>query len=123
MSLLSDFDLEKTFIEAHPVLPDIRFEALQQLLPNIEKQMSRKGATLLKLWQDYQSVHKPAYSYTQFRKYYHFYSKRVRPVMHMDHKAGDKMYIDFAGEKLSITDKDSGEVQEVEVFAAILGCS
>src|SRR3954468_23556020 len=47
VSLLSDFDLEKTFIESHPVLPDKRFEALQQLLPNIEKQMSRKGATLL----------------------------------------------------------------------------
>ena len=41
----------------------------------------------------------------------------------MNHKAGDKVYIDFAGEKLSITDKDSGEIQDVEVFAAILGCS
>ena len=35
----------------------------------------------------------------------------------------DKMYIDFAGEKLSIVDKETGEVTEVEVFAAILGCS
>ncbi len=43
--------------------------------------------------------------------------------MHIEHKAGDKMYIDFAGEKLSITDNESGEVILVEVFAAILGCS
>lgn len=41
----------------------------------------------------------------------------------MEHKAGDKMYIDFAGEKLSITDKHTGEVQNMEVFVAILGCS
>jgi len=41
----------------------------------------------------------------------------------MDHKAVDKMYIDFAGEKLSITDKETGEIQPVEVFIAILGCS
>jgi transposase len=43
--------------------------------------------------------------------------------MHIEHKAGDKMYIDFAGEKLSTTDKETGELHEVEVFAAILGCS
>lgn len=43
--------------------------------------------------------------------------------MHMEHKAGDKMYVDFAGEKLSITDQQTGEVQYVEVFVAILGCS
>ena len=51
------------------------------------------------------------------------YAKRVKPVMHMEHKVGDKMYIDFASEKLSIVDKDTGEVTEVEVFAVILGCS
>lgn len=43
--------------------------------------------------------------------------------MHLEHKAGDKMYIDYAGEKLSITDKDTGELQLLEVFIAILGCS
>jgi hypothetical protein len=36
--------------------------------------------------------------------------------MHMDHKAGDKLYVDFAGEKLSYTDKDTGEVIAVEVL-------
>lgn len=120
---LSDHELERLFVEPHPTLPDQRFERLQQLFPDIEKQMTRKGVTLLKLWQDYYGANQPAYQYTQFRKYYHFYSNRVKPVMHMEHKAGDKMYIDFAGEKLSIVDPDSGEVREVEVFAAILGCS
>ena len=44
-------------------------------------------------------------------------------MMYMEHKAGDKMYIDFAEEKLSITDQQSGEVQSLELFVAILGCS
>lgn len=48
---------------------------------------------------------------------------RVNPVMHMEHKAGDKLYVNFAGEKISFTDKQSGEIAEVEVFVAILGCS
>jgi transposase len=120
---LSDHELEKLFIEPNPKLPDERFERLQELLPEIEKQMSRKGVNLLQLWEQYAAANVPAYQYTQFKKYYHFYSNRVSPVMHMEHKAGDKMYIDFAGDKLSIVDKESGEIKEVEVFAAILGCS
>ena len=43
--------------------------------------------------------------------------------MHMEHKAGDKMFVDYAGEKLAIIDQKTGEEQPVEVFVAILGCS
>ena len=41
----------------------------------------------------------------------------------MEHKAGDKLYVDFAGDKLQIIDKQTGEIQNVEVFVAILGAS
>src|SRR5690606_35107354 len=43
--------------------------------------------------------------------------------MKMEHKAGDKMFVDFTGKKLQLVDKESGEIQDVEVFVAILGCS
>ena len=43
--------------------------------------------------------------------------------MHLEHKAGDKMFIDFAGDKLSIIDLDTGEIIPVEFFVAILPCS
>ena len=43
--------------------------------------------------------------------------------MHIEHKAGDKLYVDYAGEKLSIVDKETGELQKVEVFISILGAS
>jgi len=43
--------------------------------------------------------------------------------MHMNHKAGDKMFVDYAGEKLKIIDRETGKEQPVEVFVAILGCS
>ena len=43
--------------------------------------------------------------------------------MHIEHKAGDKMYVDYAGKKLQIVDKESGEITEVEVYVAILGAS
>ena len=41
--------------------------------------------------------------------------------MHINHKAGDKMYVDYAGKTLSIIDKNTGEIKEVQFFVAILG--
>ncbi|MWD30549.1 IS21 family transposase, partial [Aquicoccus sp. SCR17] len=45
------------------------------------------------------------------------------PVMHMEHKAGDKLFIDFTGKKLHIVDRETGELKELEVFVCILGSS
>jgi transposase len=123
LSLMSDQQLAEHFGQVEEQKSDPRFEKLQQLLPGIDKQLKRKGATLTLIWRDYKKDNPDGYAHTQFYRYFKQYANRVKPVMHIEHKAGDKMYIDFAGEKLSITDKDTGEVQEVEVFAAILGCS
>jgi transposase len=75
------------------------------------------------LWEAYRKEFPDGFQYTQFCFYYNQWKARVNPTMHLDHKAGDKLYVDFAGEKLSITDKESGEIIEVEVFVAILGAS
>ncbi|WP_245668144.1 IS21 family transposase [Flagellimonas zhangzhouensis] len=49
--------------------------------------------------------------------------KETSPVMHMEHKAGDKLFIDFTGKKLHIVDRDTGELKELEVFVCILRSS
>ncbi|SMP21944.1 hypothetical protein [Chryseobacterium profundimaris] len=43
--------------------------------------------------------------------------------MHIEHKAGDKLFVDYTGKKLHIIDKETGEQQEVEVFVSIFGAS
>ncbi len=124
LALMSDQQVAEVFGQVEAPKPDPpRFERLQQLLPDIDKQLKKKGATLTRIWRQYKVDDPDGYEHTQFYRYFKAYTNRVKPVMHIEHKAGDKMYIDFAGEKLSITDRDTGEVQEVEVFAAILGCS
>jgi transposase len=120
---MSDHALELLFGAEAPPPRDERFEELQLLLPDIEKQMKRKGMNITLQWEQYQAAHPGGYGIAQFYKHYRDFTGRIHPAMHMEHKAGDKVYIDFAGEKLCITDKDTGEVREVEVFAAILGCS
>lgn len=120
---MNDHDLEQVFCPSEAPTREERFEQLQALMPELEKQMKRKGMTIGILWQQYHEQYPDGYAITQFYKHYRHYIKRARPVMHMEHKAGDKVFIDFAGEKLVIVDSDSGELQQVEVFVAILGCS
>jgi transposase len=121
----SDHQLENIFTPAaeEPIKADHRFKHLQSLLPILEKQMKKKGMTLQKLWEEYIKEYPNGYKSTQFHHYYQQYAHRANPVMVMQHKAGDKMYIDFAGDKLSVVDPQTGVVKEVEVFIAILGCS
>lgn len=120
---LSDYELDMLFANLTDIQPDPRLVQLQTLLPAIEKQLKRPGYTLTRLWEAYKTEHPDGYGHTQFYKYYRLYANQVKPVMHIEHKAGDKMYIDFAGKKLHVTDIVTGEISEVEVFAAVLGCS
>lgn len=88
---MSDHELDLLFGYQEPAVKDERFEQLQSLLPDIEKQMKRKGMTINLLWQQYRTIYPHGYAITQFYKYYRHYAKRVQPVMHLEHKAGDKV--------------------------------
>ena len=100
---MSDHELNLLFGYTETAIKDERFEQLQGLLPNMEKQMKRKGMTVTLIWEQYRVTHPEGYAITQFYKYYRYFTRFAQPVMHIEHKAGDKMYIDFTGEKLSIT--------------------
>lgn len=123
IEVMNDHQLDSLFTPGQQAPPDERYEQLQQLLPDLEKQLKRKGVTRLQLWEEYIKKYPNAYGYSRFNQYILDYAGRANPVMRIEHKAGDKLFIDFAGEKLSIVDKETGEVQEVEVFVGILGCS
>lgn len=68
-------------------------------------------------------MHPDGYCLSQFKHYYTEWKGQMNPTMHMEHKAGDKLFVDFAGNKLKIIDRHSGEITDVEVFVAILGAS
>ena len=89
----------------------------------MERELKKVGVTVQHMWEQYIAVNPDGYRSSQFAHHYKEWSKRVNPVMHMNHKAGDKMYVDYAGKTLSIIDKDTGEIKEVQFFVAILGAS
>lgn len=123
VNAMTDHELNVMFGAVEEVKPDARYTALLKLLPEVEKQMKRKGMTLQKAWEHYRTLHPDGYQITQFYNHYRRYIRGANPVMHMEHKAGDKMFVDYGGDKLQIVDKSTGELREVELFAAILGCS
>jgi transposase len=100
-----------------------RYQVLHQKFAEFAKELKSPGVTLLRLWQEYREQHPQGYGYSQFCYYFQLWRSSSELTMHIDHKAGDKMFADFTGKKLHVVDRQTGELQEVEVFVAMLGAS
>ena len=120
---LSDKDLSSLLQDRTPLPANKRKEELEQLLPIYFKRLKRKGVTRKMLYEEYRQKYPDGYGISRFCDYLTQYQSANNIVMHLEHKAGDKLYIDFAGKRLSLIDKESGEAVPVEVFVAILPCS
>jgi transposase len=123
LEAMSDTELDQLFSIKEQKEPGKRLQELIELFPEIEKALKRKGVTKEAVWRKYYETHPDGYRETQFRNHYNQWSKHVNSSMHIEHKAGDKMYVDYAGQHLQIVNDSTGEIKNVEVFAAILGAS
>ena len=119
----SDQELDHLFGENLVPEPCERYKTLEPCFPTMEKELKKRGITRQILWERYIAEHPDGYKASQFKYHYQQWLKRSKPVMHIEHIAGDKMYIDFAGEKLHLVNKDTGEITNVEVFISVLGAS
>lgn len=123
INALSDSDLNELFVKPDEIASSKRLQTLFSLFPEIDKQLRKKGVTLKLLWEEYKTKHPDGAGRSQFNRHFSDWKARISPTMRMEHKAGDKLFIDFAGEKLHIKDQKTGAVRNVEVFVAILGAS
>ena len=100
-----------------------RYQQLSQYFPYFKKELLRPGATREVLWRDYLQKHPEGYRYTQFNQHFNTWLNQIKGSGKLEHRAGDKLYVDYTGKKLEIVDKQTGEVTQVEVFVGILPCS
>lgn len=119
----TDAELNQLFGKEESETLNPKQQALYGFFPYMEKQLRKQDITFTRMWQEYIEKHPDGYQSTQFREYYKRWSNKVNPAMHMVHKAGDKMFVDYAGKTLQVTDMDTGEITEVQFFVAILGAS
>ena len=123
INILCDKDLEDLFVKPESPPVNLKLATLFNLFPSMDKELKKRGVTRQMLWAEYKQTHIDGVGRSQFNFYFAKWKAQVNPTMRMEHKVGDKLYVDFAGDKLKIVDKQTGEIQEVEVFVAILGAS
>ncbi len=90
---------------------------------SLHAERRKPGVTLELLHLEYLEQHPAGYRYTQFCEFYRRWLQRRGLSMRQVHRAGAKLFVDYAGQKPTIIDATTGEVIAVEVFVAVLGAS
>ena len=109
---------EKNNQSANPM-----YEALAKDFSYYEKELARVGVTLYLLWEEYKERNSGGFSYSRFCHHYRMWEGKLKAGMHIEHKAGDLLYVDFTGKKMHWVDAGTGEVINAEIFVTIMGAS
>ena len=97
------------------VVPDWRY---------VHQELRRKGVTLMLLWREYKEAHPDdGYQYSRYCELYEDFEKKLDVVMRQVHRAGEKVFVDWSGDGIPITDPATGEEWEADLFVAVLGAS
>jgi transposase len=91
----------------------------------IHRELRRPGVTLQLLWEEYVEAHgaEASYRYTQFCQLYRDYAGQLKRSMRQEHRAGEKLFADYAGQTLPILDPAGGPASAAHIFVAVLGAS
>ena len=89
----------------------------------VHRELKRKGVTLQLLWDEYKAAHPNGYQYSTFRLHFRRWRNRLDVVMRQDHRAGEKLFVDYAGQTASVIDRETGEVRPAQLFVAVMGAS
>lgn len=113
-------ELRKKLFPSSTAHPGYRMPEYEKVF----KEMQKPGTTLNLLWIEYceecrKSGELP-YQSTQFNKYYADYVHKTKATMHLEHKPGQNMQVDWAGDTMGLKDTDNGDIVPVYLFVAVL---
>lgn len=121
-------DLDQAALEARLFAPTSS-KAVTRPLPDwatVHRELQRKGGTLELLWQEYKRTHPdgtPCYQYTRFCILYRAWAAQLDPVLRQEHKAGEKAFVDYAGQTIDVVEPATGEIRDAQLFVGVLGAS
>lgn len=118
-------DLDETTLEAR-LYPGNQANTSRRPEPDmalVHRELKRKGVTLQLLWFEYKGQHPDGYQYSQFCERYREFCGHLDVVMRQSHRAGEKMFVDYAGQTVPIVDPVSGKISQAQIFVAVLGAS
>jgi len=82
-----------------------------------------KHLTLLLAWEEYRAQHPEGYHYSRFCELYQRWRRKLGVVLRQAHRAGEKLFVDYAGRTIAVQGPDSGAIREAPLFVAVLGAS
>jgi transposase len=91
--------------------------------PQVHAELRRPNVTLKLLWTEYKEAHPDGLQYSQYCERYRRWAAALNPPMHLVHKAGEKLFVDYAGETVPLVDPHTGEITQAQIFVAVLGAS
>lgn len=118
---MSDRELERKLFPPLPSIP--RDQRPGPDCAEIHRQLKRKGVTLFLLWQEYKETYPEGYQYSRFCDLYRAWAGTIDLPMRQDHKAGERLFVDYAGQTMPIVDGVTGEIKQAQIFVACSGAS
>ncbi|MFW2134629.1 IS21 family transposase, partial [Ectothiorhodospira haloalkaliphila] len=118
---LGESRLEQLLFPPPPDLP-----AHARVVPDwhrVKEELRGKHVTLFLIWQEYREAHPEGYQYSWFCENYRAWQGKLDMVMRQDHRAGEKLFVDYAGQTVPVIDRNTGEIREAQIFVAVLGAS
>jgi transposase len=100
-----------------PERPGVDFRQIHEQL------QSHRHLTLQLVWEEYREAHPDGYGYSRFCELYQRWNRNQDVVLRQEHRAGEKMFVDWAGDTVPIHDRATGETAPASIFVAVLGAS
>ena len=117
---LSESELEARLFP--PPLPQSHARPLPEW-KEVDRELRRPGVTLQLLWLEYKEVHPEGYQYSQFCERYRQWKGTLDVVLRQEHRAGERAFVDYAGQTVPVVDPGTGEIREAQIFVGVLGAS
>ncbi|MCB1629843.1 MAG: IS21 family transposase, partial [Xanthomonadales bacterium] len=89
----------------------------------VQRQLRQRGVTLALLWQEYKERFPDGFQYSRYCELYRAWLARVDVVMRQEHRVGEKLFVDYAGQTIPIVDRRTCEICQAQIFVAVLGAS
>ena len=118
---LSDAEIERRLFPYS--LGETRLAVPQPDWAYVHAELRRKGVTLSLLWEEYRGTHPNGYGYSRYCELYTRWEGKLSPVMRQRHPAGERLFVDYAGQTVDVVCPKTGEVRTAQIFVAALGAS
>ncbi|SPL62510.1 IS21 family transposase [Ochrobactrum soli] len=119
---ISDSELEQRLYRSTAVKA-VRRKQVEPDWSVVARELKRKHVTLQVLWEEYIASHPDGYRYSRYCDLFRDWQGRLPVVMRQSYVGGEKLFVDYAGDKVGIVDRKTGAVRDAHIFVAVMGAS